>query len=138
MFAKANEILGYDLLNICVEGPAEKLNTTEISQPAIYVASLAAVEKLRNSEGGAEIIDKVTQLARNTSHSDWACVIQGWADDCESLQIDVAGGLSLGEYSALVFAGAMSFEDGLRLVQIRGQSMQQAADAAPSGMVRHC
>mmetsp|Transcript_5265 Transcript_5265/g.19287 ORF Transcript_5265/g.19287 Transcript_5265/m.19287 type:complete len:376 (+) Transcript_5265:77-1204(+) len=106
MFAKANDILGYDLLQLCAEGPAEKLNTTEISQPAIYVASLAALEKLRASEGGADIIDKV----------------------------DVAGGLSLGEYTALVFAGAMSFEDGLKLVQIRGQSMQAAADAAPSGM----
>lgn len=48
---------------------------------------------------------------------------------------DVACGLSLGEYSALAYAGAMSFEDGLRLVKLRGESMQAAADAKPSGMV---
>lgn len=49
--------------------------------------------------------------------------------------IDVAAGLSLGEYTALAFAGAMSFEDGLKLVKLRGESMQAAADAQPSGMV---
>ena len=47
----------------------------------------------------------------------------------------MAAGLSLGEYTALVFAGAMSFEEGLRVVQRRGEAMQQAADADPSGMV---
>lgn len=49
--------------------------------------------------------------------------------------VDVAAGLSLGEYTALTFAGALTFEDGLKLVALRGQSMQAAADAAPSGMV---
>src|SRR5262249_4979858 len=44
-------------------------------------------------------------------------------------------GLSLGEYTALVFAGSMSFQDGLRLVQKRGEAMQASADATPSGMV---
>jgi [acyl-carrier-protein] S-malonyltransferase len=47
----------------------------------------------------------------------------------------MAAGLSLGEYTALVFAGALSFEDGLRVVQRRGQAMQAASNAAPSGMV---
>ena len=47
----------------------------------------------------------------------------------------MACGLSLGEYTALAYAGAMSFEDGLRLVKLRGESMQAAADAKPSGMV---
>src|SRR5262249_45497900 len=47
-----------------------------------------------------------------------------------------AAGLSLGEYTALVFAGAMDFRDGLRVVQRRGEAMQAAADATPSGMVR--
>jgi [acyl-carrier-protein] S-malonyltransferase len=46
-----------------------------------------------------------------------------------------AAGLSLGEYTALTFAGVMSFADGLRLVQRRGQAMQAASDATPSGMV---
>ncbi|CAI5465072.1 unnamed protein product [Closterium sp. Yama58-4] len=107
LFAKASEILGYDLLDVCVNGPKEKLDSTAVSQPAIYVASLAAVEALRAQEGGA------AKLA----------------------SIDVAAGLSLGEYTALAFADAFSFEDGLRLVQLRGQAMQAAADAAPSAMV---
>jgi [acyl-carrier-protein] S-malonyltransferase len=51
------------------------------------------------------------------------------------LSCQAAAGLSLGEYSALVFAGVMSFEDGLRVVQERGRAMQDAADANPSGMV---
>ncbi|KAG2493848.1 hypothetical protein HYH03_008064 [Edaphochlamys debaryana] len=106
LFDKASEILGYDLLKLCVEGPKDKLDSTAISQPAIYVASLAAVEKLRADEGQAAID-----------------------------AIDVACGLSLGEYTALAFAGAMSFEDGLKLVKLRGESMQAAADAQPSGMV---
>ena len=46
-----------------------------------------------------------------------------------------AAGLSLGEYTALVFAGAIDFEDGLRLVAVRGRAMQDASDAVPSGMV---
>ena len=47
----------------------------------------------------------------------------------------MAAGLSLGEYTALTFADAFSFEDGLRLVRLRGQAMQAAAEATPSGMV---
>lgn len=105
LFVKASDILGYDLLEMCTNGPADKLNSTVVSQPAIYVASLAAVEKLRAMEGD------------------------------EGLVADVCAGLSLGEYTALAFAGAMSFEDGLKLVKLRGESMQAAADAAPSGMV---
>ncbi|GBF89603.1 hypothetical protein Rsub_02321 [Raphidocelis subcapitata] len=106
LFDKASGILGYDLLQVCVEGPKEKLNTTAVSQPAIYVASLAAIEKIRATEGQA-VLDAV----------------------------DVTCGLSLGEYTALAFAGAMSFEDGLKLVKLRGESMQAAADAVQSGMV---
>ncbi|CAA7406238.1 unnamed protein product [Spirodela intermedia] len=107
LFQRANDILGYDLLNICLNGPKEKLDSTVISQPAIYVASLAAVEVLRARDGGQDIIDS----------------------------IDVTCGLSLGEYTALSFAGAFSFEDGLKLVKLRGEAMQDAADAAQSGMV---
>jgi len=106
LFDQASEILGYDLLQICSEGPQEKLDSTAISQPAIYVASLAAIEKLR-AEAGDDVVDAA----------------------------NVAAGLSLGEYTALAFAGAFSFEDGLKLVQLRGESMQAAADAQPSGMV---
>ncbi|KAF8053456.1 hypothetical protein N665_1414s0013 [Sinapis alba] len=107
LYNKANHILGYDLLDICVNGPKEKLDSTVISQPAIYVTSLAAVELLRVREGGEKIINSV----------------------------DVTCGLSLGEYTALAFAGAFSFEDGLKLVKLRGEAMQAAADAAKSAMV---
>lgn len=105
LFDQAAEILGYDLAQLCFEGPAEKLDTTEVSQPAIYVTSLACLEILK-----AEQPDVVA--------------------NCQ-----MTAGLSLGEYTALVFAGAMSFADGLRVVQKRGQAMQAAANATPSGMV---
>ena len=105
LFDDAAGILGYNLFEVCTQGPVEKLNSTVVSQPAIYVASLAALESLRAKEPEAE-------------------------SECVA-----TAGLSLGEYTALVFAGAMSFDDGLRLVQKRGQAMQAAADATPSGMV---
>ncbi len=105
LFDRAATILGYDLLQVCAEGPKERLDSTAVSQPAIYVASLAALEQLRHDEPTA-------------------------LEDCVA-----CAGLSLGEYTALTFAGALSFEDGLRLVQQRGQAMQAAADATPSGMV---
>lgn len=105
LFDKAADILGYDVLALCSEGPKEKLDSTAVSQPAIYVASLAALEKLK--QDSPDVV-----AAAN-----------------------VAAGLSLGEYTALAFAGAISFEDGLKLVQLRGESMQAAADAAESGMV---
>src|SRR5207245_4811454 len=57
------------------------------------------------------------------------------ADSAALASCEAVAGLSLGEYTALVFAGAMSFEDGLRVVQRRGEAMQAAADASPSGMV---
>jgi [acyl-carrier-protein] S-malonyltransferase len=105
LYDQASEIVGYDLAQLCFEGPEERLNTTVISQPALFVTSLAALEMLK-----AERPE----------------VVSG----CQ-----FAAGLSLGEYTALVFAGAMSFTDGLRVVKTRGEAMQAAADATPSGMV---
>jgi [acyl-carrier-protein] S-malonyltransferase len=102
---QASGILGYDLEKVCREGPAERLNTTEVSQPAIFVTSLAALEGLSASDPAA-------------------------ANDCFA-----AAGLSLGEYTALVFAGALSFIDGLKVVKRRGEAMQAASDATPSAMV---
>ncbi|HVX61816.1 MAG TPA: ACP S-malonyltransferase [Pirellulales bacterium] len=105
LFDQAGEILGYDLAKLCFEGPAEELDSTVHSQPALFVTSLAALEQLRQQS--PEVVD-----------------------GCQA-----AAGLSLGEYTALVFAGVLDFESGLRLVQQRGQAMQDAADATPSGMV---
>jgi [acyl-carrier-protein] S-malonyltransferase len=105
VFDRAASILGYDLLAVCLEGPAEKLDSTVYSQPALFVTSLAAVEWLRANK--PEVVSACAAVA----------------------------GLSLGEYTALVFAGVLSFEDGLRVVQERGRAMQDASDAVPSGMV---
>lgn len=105
LFERASAVLGYDLLKLCTDGPASKLDTTEHSQPALFVASLAALEKLKHD--APELVERCA----------------------------AAAGLSLGEYTALVFAGAMPFEDGLRVVQERGRAMQAAADAVSSGMV---
>lgn len=105
LFDRANEILGYDLADICFNGPEEKLFSTEHAQPALFVTSMASLAKLRSTE--PDVVSSAT----------------------------VTAGLSLGEYSALCFAGVMSFEDALRVVRARGQAMQAAADANPSGMV---
>ena len=105
LFRRAEDILGYDLLKLCAEGPADELDATVHSQPALFVASLAALEQLKQ---------------------DRPDLVQ----DCAA-----AAGLSLGEYTALVFAGALGFEDGLTVVQERGRAMQDAADKCSSGMV---
>jgi [acyl-carrier-protein] S-malonyltransferase len=105
LFEEASAVLGYDLLDVCANGPAERLNATAVSQPALFVTSLAALEALRGAEPGA-------------------------FQECVA-----TAGLSLGEYVALVFAGALSFADGLRVVRCRGEAMQAAADATPGAMV---
>jgi [acyl-carrier-protein] S-malonyltransferase len=105
LFDRASSVLGYDLFAVCTEGPESRLNMTDVSQPALYVAGLAALERLKATK--PEVLGDV--------HG--------------------AAGLSLGEYTALAFAGALSFDDGLRVVKVRGESMQAAAEARASGMV---
>jgi [acyl-carrier-protein] S-malonyltransferase len=105
LFARAADILGYDLVAICRDGPADRLNMTAVSQPAILVTSLAALEVLRGRDPAP--LEAAT----------------------------VTAGLSLGEYTALVFAGVLSFDDAVRLVDIRGRAMQECADRSPGGMV---
>jgi [acyl-carrier-protein] S-malonyltransferase len=105
VFQEANKVLKMDLASICFNGPQEKLNQTDISQPAIFTTSVAAFR----AGCHAGIIDP-----------------QG---------IKAYAGLSLGEYTALHLARVFSFEDGLKLVAARGKYMQEAADANPSGMV---
>lgn len=105
LFLRANEALGYDLASICFEGPEDELNSTVHSQPALFVSSLAALEQLK--------VDSPELLE----------------------QCSATAGLSLGEYTAMVFAGVMDFETALGVVRERGQAMQDAADAVPSGMV---
>lgn len=115
VFAEADRILsgwrevtlGATLSELCWAGPAERLNQTDVSQPALFVAGMASWEGLRASWGMG----------------------QGEA------ALVAAAGLSLGEYTALCVAGAISFEDGLKLVALRGRAMQDAATGVPSGMV---
>lgn len=103
-FDQASEVLGYDLTSLCLDGPAERLHATEFSQPALFVVGIAAAEVLREVDPGR--IDSVK----------------------------AAAGLSLGEYTAVCFAGGLEFADALRLVHRRGRAMQAAADAVESGM----
>ncbi len=105
LFQTAKDILGFDLAEICLNGPEDRLNPTDISQPAIYTVSVASF---------AQAIEK------------------GMFD---AAAITNCAGLSLGEYTALHLAGVFSFEEGLQLVAKRGRFMQDAAVATRSGMV---
>lgn len=93
-----NEILGFDILSIMFSGTDEELRQTRVTQPAIFIHSVAAV-KAANALGSAMV-----------------------------------AGHSLGEFSALVANGVLSFEDGLKLVCARAEAMQEACDANPSSM----
>jgi [acyl-carrier-protein] S-malonyltransferase len=105
IFDAANEVLGIDLKSYCFSGPQDELNKTDISQPAIYVTSVAC---FRSAVAAGFIAPE---------------------------QITAFAGLSLGEYTALHLGGAFDFETGLKLVRTRGIAMQQAADKMPGGMV---
>ncbi len=108
MFRQAGEIVGYDLAEVCFQGPEDRLNTTAVSQPAIFTVSAALLAAIRMGLAAPEL---------------------------QNVEPDICAGLSLGEYTALRAAGAMSFADGVRLVDLRGRSMQQAAEAQPGAMV---
>jgi len=104
LFSHASDILGYDLAKLCVDGPESDLHLTKHSQPALFVHSMAALGDFAAQR--PDVLDSTVAVA----------------------------GLSLGEYSALACAGAISFEDGVKLVQQRGAAMQDAATAVKSGM----
>lgn len=123
LFEAANEVLGYNLLKLCMEGPKEKLDQTKYCQPAIMVSSLAAVERLKEERPQA-------------------------LESCVA-----TAGFSVGELTALVFAGAIPYEQGrsmvmlismdvvqqsfvtaLRLVRVRAEAMQLASEVTPSAM----
>ncbi|MFA5176728.1 MAG: ACP S-malonyltransferase [Candidatus Omnitrophota bacterium] len=101
IFDKAQELLDFDLKQICFEGPEEQLKVTRISQPAIVTVSIAAFEAFK---------------AKNKA-------IPGFM-----------AGLSLGEYSALIASGSLTFEDGIRLIKKRGELMDEAARKNPGKM----
>lgn len=99
LMEKANEILGFRITDLMFEGTDEDLRKTSVTQPAIFIHSVALAKAL-----GVEF------------------------------HPDMVAGHSLGEFSALVAAGALSFEDGLRLVSARAQAMQEACEINPSTM----
>ncbi|MCY3866284.1 MAG: ACP S-malonyltransferase [Chloroflexi bacterium] len=101
-FEQADEILGFGLSRVCFEGPGQELDQTVITQPALYVCSIAIWRTLRELLPAAQ---------------------PAWM-----------AGHSLGEFSALTAADALTFEEGLRLVQARGRFMQQAGEANPGAM----
>lgn len=105
LFEEANQIVGYDLMEVCFQGPEDKLNATDVSQPAIFVTSAVILEAFQTNSRTADI------------------------------RPDVTAGLSLGEYTALYAAGFLGFEEALRLVQKRGSAMQAAAEQSRGGMV---
>lgn len=100
-FAQASQALGYDLWALCQNGPAELLNQTDKTQPAILTASIA--------------LWRVWQAQ-------------------SSVQPAYVAGHSLGEYSALVAAESLTLEEAVKLVELRGQLMQQAVPAGEGGM----
>ncbi len=108
IFDKANEILKFDLTKLCFEGPKQDLIITSNCSVAIVTHSVAALRVLETvySQQGEQQYNPKFAL-----------------------------GLSLGEYSALIAAGSLSFEDGLRLVRKRGEFMDMAAKKNPGKMV---
>ena len=98
LMESANDILGFDILSIMFNGNEEDLKKTKVTQPAIFIHSIAAVKAADTT--GAEMV----------------------------------AGHSLGEFSALVANGTLSFKDGLELVYQRALAMQEACDLHPSSM----
>uniref|UniRef100_F1KZH2 Malonyl-CoA-acyl carrier protein transacylase n=1 Tax=Ascaris suum TaxID=6253 RepID=F1KZH2_ASCSU len=105
LYDEASEILGYDLKKLCLEGPRTKLEQTIYCQPAVFVSSMAALEKAKRLKDS--FLERVTDTA----------------------------GFSVGEYAALVLAGVMSFQDALRLVDARAKAMHECNQRISSGML---
>ena len=105
LFKDADTILNKPITKIILEGPDNELNLTENTQPAIFLASYC-IFKIINKEYGYDF-EKFKYFA----------------------------GHSLGEYSALACLGAISFEDGLRILQKRGKFMQEAVPSGEGGML---
>lgn len=102
VFQEADEIVGFPISRLCWDGPAESLDDTVNTQPALLVHSVAVLRVL--------------------------------AEEFPDLQPGVTAGHSLGEYSALVCAGAIRYPDALRLVRARGEAMQYAGNLGAGGM----
>merc|ERR1719253_1366493 len=97
MLATAKGLLGWDLMEVCVSGPAAKLQQPEISHPALFIAGLAAWEQLKAT---------LPEIAARPG---------------------AVAGLDVGEYAALVAAGVLPFEDALRIVKLHGEAVAEAS-----------
>lgn len=101
LFERASAIVGFDVLQLCRDGPLERLSETSVCQIALLVADVAALEKL---------------------------------PEARKRRVAACAGLSLGEYAALVFAEAVSFDDAVRVVHARALAMQAAAERTATGL----
>ncbi|PIC49829.1 hypothetical protein B9Z55_008305 [Caenorhabditis nigoni] len=105
IFDEASEVLGYDMLKVCLEGPKQKLEQTLYCQPAVVTSSVAAFEALKASDPSIE--ENLTDAA----------------------------GFSVGEYAALVAGKVLSFGDAIRIVKTRADAMSECGKLVKSGMV---
>ena len=105
LFKEANEILEFPLSDLILNGPKEDLDLTENTQPAIFLLSYS-----------------IFKLAKEEFNIDLN-------------KADFFAGHSLGEYSALTSAGALSFSDTLKILKIRGKAMQSSVPKGEGGMV---
>lgn len=105
LFARADQALGFSLTQLCLEGPEDKLKLTEFTQPAIVTHSVAMLEMLRPKLAAAGV------------------------------SVDRVLGHSVGEYAALVAAGALTLEDAVKAVNLRGKSMQEAVPVGQGKMI---
>ncbi|MFC1548600.1 ACP S-malonyltransferase [Candidatus Omnitrophota bacterium] len=112
VFDRANEILGRDIKKLCFEGPEEDLMTTSNSQPAIFTTSIATLNVLVEKVKGAPVGEEGKEIFS--------------LDDIKAVGALVMG-LSLGEPTALVASGTLSFEEGLKFVENRGKFMDEAS-----------
>jgi len=103
---RSQKVLGWDLKELVLNGPEDKLSETRFCQPAMFVACMAGLEMMKQDATQKEAVERPQAVA----------------------------GLSLGEYPALCCAGVLSFEDCLELVKTRGEAMQKATDLKPQSM----
>lgn len=106
IFDQADSILGFSLSKLCFEGPQHELDDTINAQPAILTVSIACLEALRERFGPLGFVAAPSLVA----------------------------GHSMGEFTALVVAGVLDFEDALKLVRERGRLMKETGQAFPGGM----
>jgi len=104
-FKKADDILNYQLSKIILEGPADKLNLTENTQPAIFLISYSIFQVIKN------------EFKINLNEAKYFA------------------GHSLGEYTALTCSGVLSFENTIKLLKLRGKAMQEAVPKGEGGMI---